>query len=85
MTDSEVLQLLLAELRDVKAQTLRIEEKLSWFMNEMIANTYRNVEDRLSLSRDLCEIVRNSAECELLTIKVNHLETEMRNLKRQIS
>ena len=63
---------------DVKSVKLTIE-------NEIRTNIMRVAEGHLDLSRSLKEAVKSNNEFEMLTIKVNMLESDVRELKRKIS
>ena len=63
---------------DIKSIKLTIE-------NEIRVNIQRIAEGHLDLSRNLHDAIKPSNEIEMLIIKVNTLESEMRELKREIS
>ena len=52
--------------------------------NEIRVNIQRVAEGHLDLSRNLHEAMKPSNEVEMLAIKVNFLESEIRELKRKI-
>ena len=52
--------------------------------NEIRVNIQRVAEGHLDLSRNLHEAMKPSNEVEMLAIKVNLLESEIRELKRKI-
>lgn len=109
MTDSEKLDLLLAEmqnmksdmqdmksdmqnvksdmqnvkndLNDVKQKVTNIDLTLE---NEIRVNIQRVAEGHLDLSRNLHEALRIDNEKEMLSIRVNVLETELRRIKERI-
>lgn len=89
MTDSEKLDLLLKEmasmkndLTDVKTDVKSIKLTLE---NEIRVNIQRIAEGHLDLSRNLHDAMKPSNEIEMLIIRVNTLESELRELKRKIS
>lgn len=96
MEDRELLQAILAEIQGIKGEISTMNSRLEkveddtreirlTLENETNVNIRRVAEGHLDLSRNLHEAMRRSAEYEMLVIKVNHLETEMRDLKRKIS
>ena len=52
--------------------------------NEIRVNIQRVAEGHLDLSRNMHEAMKPSNEVEMLAIKVNFLESEIRELKRRI-
>ena len=63
---------------DIKSIKLTIE-------NEIRVNIQRVAEGHLDLSRNLHDAIKPSNEIEMLIIRVNTLESELRELKREIS
>lgn len=63
---------------DIKSIKLIIE-------NEIRVNIQRVAEGHLDLSRNLHDAIKPSNEIEMLIIRVNALESELRELKRKIS
>lgn len=53
--------------------------------NEIRVNIKRVAEGHLDLSRDLKEVMKPSNEFEMLTVRVNILESDVRRLKEKIS
>lgn len=53
--------------------------------NEVRTNIMRVAEGHLDLSRNLNEVIKTNNEFEMLTVKVNMIESEVRELKRRIS
>ena len=53
--------------------------------NELRVNIQRVAEGHLDLSRKLHEVVKNSNEIEMLSVRVGMLESEVREIKRKIS
>lgn len=63
---------------DIKSIKLTLE-------NEVRTNIMRVAEGHLDLSRSLNEALKTNNEFEMLTIKVNMLESDVKELKRIIS
>ena len=88
MTDSEKLDLILSEMQDLKQRTLNIENKVTnielTLENEISANIKRIAEGHLDLSRNLHEALKIDSEKEMLVIRVNHLENELRKIKERL-
>lgn len=85
MTDSEKLDLVHSEMQDLKQRTTNIETsvidiKLT-IENEIRVNVQRVAEGYLDLSRNLYETLKIDNEKEMLAIRVNVLETELRKIK----
>ena len=78
-----------SEVSDIKANNAEIEKNLTSLKltveNEIRVNIQRVAEGHLDLSRNLHEAMRPSNEIEMLSIRVRALESEVRDLKRQIS
>ena len=93
MTDNELL-LALSDMLDKKLEPInnRLEKvennvtdiKLT-LENEIRVNIQRVAEGHLDLSRNMHEVMKPNNEIEMLSIKVNMLETDVRNLKQKIS
>ena len=89
MTDNELL-LALSDMLDKKLEPInnRLEKvennvtdiKLT-LENEIRVNIQRVAEGHLDLSRNMHEVMKPNNEIEMLSIKVNMLETDVRNLK----
>ena len=96
MTDSEKLDLLLemvsdlesdvgnlkSDVQDIKQKVTKIELTLE---NEIRVNIKRVAEGHLDLSRNLHEAMKPNSEIEMLEIKVNMLESDVKELKHKIS
>lgn len=78
-----------SEISDIKINNTEIEKNLTSLKltveNEIRVNIQRVAEGHLDLSRNLHEAMRPSNEIEMLSIRVRTLESEVRDLKRQIS
>lgn len=89
MTDSEKLDLILAEMQEMKKDINDIKQKATkidlTIENELRTNIMRVAEGHLDLSRNLHEAMKPNNEVEMLGIKVRMLETDVRELKQKIS
>ena len=96
MTDSEKLDLLLAEIQGIKGDTQELKEKVSvietkvteislTLENEIRTNIKRVAEGHLDLSRQFEITTKLDNEKEMLAIRVSMLETEMRRLRQQLN
>lgn len=63
--------------KDLKSLQLTVE-------NEVIRNIQVIAEGHLDLSRKLDEAIKISNEKEILSLRVNHLENEVRKIKERI-
>lgn len=88
MTDSEKLDLILSEMQDLKQRTTNIEISVTDIKlileNEIRVNIQRVAEWHLDLSRNLHEALKIDNEKEMLAIRVNVLETEIRRIKERL-
>lgn len=88
MTDSEKLDLLLAEMQNMKEDIAEVKQKVSrmdlTMENELRVNIRRIAEGHLDLSRNLHEAMRIDSEKEMLSIRVTMLESELRNIKARL-
>ena len=96
MTDSEKLDLIISEMRDMKTEMQDMKTDIKdmkqkitkidlTIENELRVNIQRVAEGHLDLSRNLHEAMKPSSEVEMLAIKVRMLETEVRDLRQMIS
>lgn len=96
MTDNELLQAIYNDTHELKQKVSNIENKVSniesdvtdiklTIENEIRVNIKRVAEGHLDLSRDLKEAKKPSDEIEMLAIRVNALESDVRKLKEKIS
>ena len=76
------LDLILEKLENMDTDIKSIKLTLE---NEIRTNIMRVAEGHLDLSRNLKEAIKSNNEFEMLTIKVNILESEVEELKRKIS
>lgn len=81
MTDHELLESIYAELQKVKLHTRNLELSLE---NETNRNIRIIAEGHLDLSRKLDNALKVENEKELLLIRVNSLENEVRKIKQQL-
>lgn len=95
MTDSEKLDLILSEMKDIKTdvqdlkqRTASIETSVTdmklTLENEIRVNIQRVAEGHLDLSRNLHDALKIDSEKEMLAIRVSVLETELRRIKTQL-
>ena len=85
-----------ARFDDVDKRIDRLEEQISSIdtdvksvkvilENEVRENIMRVAEGHLDLSRNLKDAIKSNNEFEILTVKVNMLESDVKELKRKIS
>ena len=95
MTEKELLQAIYDDMKETKNKIANMESKIEniesditsiklTIENEIRENIQRVAEGHLDLSRNLHEAMKPSNEVEMLAIKVNFLESEIRELKRKI-
>lgn len=95
MTEKELLQAIYDDMKETKNKIANMESKIEnmesditsiklTIENEIRVNIQRVAEGHLDLSRNLYEAMKPSNEVEMLAIKVNFLESEIRELKRKI-
>lgn len=89
MTDSEKLDLLLAEMQEMNQKMGKLETKVTdislTLENEIRTNIMRVAEGHLDLSRQFEKTTKLDNEKEMLAIRVSMLETEMRRLRQELS
>ena len=71
-----------SDLQDIKHKVTKIDLTLE---NEIRVNIKRVAEGHLDLSRNLHEAMKPNNEIEMLSIKVNMLESDVKELKHKIS
>lgn len=81
MTDHELLESIYAELQEVKLHTRNLELSLE---NETNRNIRIIAEGYWDLSRKLDNALKVENEKEILLIRVNSLENEVRKIKQQL-
>lgn len=98
MTDSEKIDLMLSKLgkldavesdmQEIKQKVNSIENKVTGIdltlENEIRVNIKRVAEGHLDLSRNLHNALSIDNEKEMLSIRVNMLETELRKIKERL-
>lgn len=88
MTDSEKLDLLLERVTNIENKVSTIESKVTnielTLENEIRVNIQRVAEGHLDLLRNFHEAMKMDSEKEMLAIRVNVLETELRRIKTQL-
>lgn len=82
MTDNEMLKAIYADTQEMKQQIKDIQLTLE---NETNRNIKIIAEGHLDLSRKLDDALKVDSEKEMLLIRVNSLENEVRKLKERIS
>lgn len=82
MTDNEMLKAIYTDMQEMKRQIKDIQLTLE---NETNRNIKIIAEGHLDLSRKLDEALKVDNEKEMLLIRVNSLENEVRKLKERIS
>ena len=63
-------------------------KKLDLILSEIqdMRNDIQNIQEKyIAMSENRYETIRNSAELEVLSVKVRRLETDVRNLKENVS
>ena len=63
-------------------------KKLDLILSEIqdMRNDIQNIQEKyIAMSENRYETIRNSAELEVLSVKVTRLETDVRNLKENVS
>ncbi|MCI9238303.1 DUF5320 domain-containing protein [Lachnospiraceae bacterium 50-23] len=81
MTENEKLDLILSEMQELKRRVLSVELTLE---NETNRNIKIIAEGHLDLNRKLDEALKAENEKEMLLIRVNILENELRKVKERI-
>ena len=82
MTDSEMIKEIYAEMQKVKRELRSLQLTLE---NETNRNIALIAEGHLDLCRKLDDALKVENEKEMLLIRVNTLENEVRKLKERIS
>lgn len=84
MTDSEKIDLILSKLDKLDKLENDVTDIKLTLENEIRVNIQRVAEGHLDLSRNLHEALKIDSEKEMLAIRVNVLETELRRIKTQL-
>ena len=78
-----------SEIQDMQENMREMNHKITkinlTIENEICVNIQRVAEGHLDLSRNLHDAMKPSAEVEMLSVKVRRLETDVRNLKENVS
>lgn len=82
MTDNEMLKAIYTDMQEMKRQIKDVQMTLE---NETNRNIKIIAEGHLDLSRKLDDALKVDSEKEMLLIRVNSLENEVRKLKERIS
>lgn len=82
MTDNEILKAIYTDMQEMKRQIKDLQLTLE---NETNRNIKIIAEGHLDLSRKLDDALKVDNEKEMLLIRVNSLENEVRKLKERIS
>ncbi len=96
MTDSQKLDLLLSEMKEVKTEVCLLKEKAEtletrtlhmelMLENEIRVNIQRVAEGHLDLSRIFHEAMEPNSEVEMLALRVGMLEPDMRKVKAKLA
>lgn len=84
MTDNEKLDLILLKLNKLDKLENDITDIKLTLENEIRVNIKRMAEGHLDLSRNLHEAMKLDNEKEMLAIRVNMLENELRRIKERL-
>ena len=82
MTDNELLVAIYNDMKDLKKRVTSLEMTIE---NETNKGIKIIAEGHLDLSRKLDEALKVENEKELLLLRVNHLENELRKIKEQLT
>lgn len=96
MKDSQKLDLLLSDMREVKTDVRLLKEKTEalenrtihtelMLENEIRVNIQRVAEGHLDLSRIFHEAMEPNSEVEMLALRVGMLESDMRKVKAKLA
>ena len=88
MTDSEKLDLILSEIKNVKSDTQELKNKVTEIELHIENVTDKNIqtvaEGHIDLSIKFDDVIKVENEKELLVIKVRILEDELRKIKERL-
>ena len=86
---SDLLQPIRNDLQEVKQRMSNVENKVTnielTLENEISVNIKRVAEGHLDLSRNLHEALKIDSEKEMMAIRVNILESELRRIKQRLN
>ena len=86
---SDLIQPIKDDLQEVKQRVSNIENKVTnielTLENEISVNIKRVAEGHLDLSRNLHDALRIDSEKEMIAIRVNILESELRRIKEKLN
>ena len=89
MTDNELLQAIYNNTQELKQKVSNLEIDVTdiklTLENEIRVNIQRVAEGHLDLSRNFHDAMKPNNEIEMLAIRVNMLESDVRDLKHKIS
>lgn len=89
MTDTELLQAIYTDAQELKGRMAHIEDNVIDIQLTLENETNKNIsliaEGHLDLSRKLDDALKVENEKEMLLIRVNRLENEIRRIKEKIS
>lgn len=91
----EKLDIIESEMQSIKSDTQELKQRMSnvenkvtnielTLENEISVNIKRVAEGHLDLSRNLHEALKVDSEKEVLAIRLNVFETELRKIKKQL-
>lgn len=86
---SDLLQPIKDDLQEVKQRMSNVENKVTnielTLENEISVNIKRVAEGHLDLSRNLHEALKIDSEKEMMAIRVNIIESELRRIKQRLN
>lgn len=89
MTDNELLQAIYNDTQELKQRMSNVENKVTdielTLENEISVNIKRVAEGHLDLSRNLHEALKIDSEKEMMAVRVNILESELRRIKQRLN
>lgn len=89
MTDTELLQAIYKDTQELKGRMTHIEGNVTDIQLTLENETNKNIsliaEGHLDLSRKLDDALKVENEKELLLVRVNRLENEIRRIKEKIN
>lgn len=89
MTDNELLQAIYNDTQELKQRMSNVENKVTdielTLENEISVNIKRVAEGHLDLSRNLHEALKIDSEKEMMAVRVNILESELRRIKQKLN